>query len=114
MDNMTRDINNKASNGLTVLHTACIAQDVELVERLLQMGADPNIPMPTGSQYRGGYPLHAAATNKGMQALLIQHGANTALRNEAGVTADELEQEILNFKIKANALTARLAFLSKP
>lgn len=62
----------------------------ELIEILLQAGADPNIPTN-----RGNTPLHTAAYQGHLKVvmLLLANGANPLLKNDEGETAETLAQK---------------------
>ena len=72
---------------LRALHSAAAGGSTEVVERLLQAGADPN------ARQRGGYtPLHAAAAAGRLDMLraLLSHGADPSAVTDDGKTAREL------------------------
>jgi ankyrin repeat protein len=73
-------------NGWTPLHWAAHSQKSEIVEVLLQFGADPN-----AVDFEGATPLHIAADGQSAEivAKLIQKGARGNMRNDFGVRADD-------------------------
>jgi ankyrin repeat protein len=60
---------------------------LDILRAVLEAGADPNVP-----QQQGFVPLHEAATNgsREMAELLVKHGANPRLANDAGKTSIDL------------------------
>jgi ankyrin repeat protein len=73
-------------NGWTPLHWAAHSQKPEIVEILLQFGADPN-----AVDFEGATPLHIAADGQSAEiiAKLIEKGARGNVRNHFGVRADD-------------------------
>jgi ankyrin repeat protein len=74
-------------NRLRALHSAAAGGSCEIVERLLQAGADVN------ASHQGGHtPLHAAAGagRLDMVRALLAHGADPTAKTEEGKTAFEL------------------------
>lgn len=69
--NNTTDINAKYEDGKTMLHTVAQNNDLELVKKLLEMGADPSIVDNFGNRA-------ATLTNKvDLRELLIEHELKT-------------------------------------
>jgi ankyrin repeat protein len=72
------------------LHSAASARNVEAARLLVERGA------PMNARQQGGWvPIHAAAQNgdRAMVELLLGHGADAALANDAGKTAAEVARE---------------------
>lgn len=67
------NVNHVTGNGLTVLYSACIAANPQLVRTLLEHGANPNTPVKSG-----WYPLMRAIYDKSLTLaeILIEHGAS--------------------------------------
>jgi ankyrin repeat protein len=65
-------------------------RDLEIVELLLEAGADPN-----ARQERGFVPLHDAAANGnvGLVDLLLKHGARPDAKTDDGKTAADMAVE---------------------
>lgn len=81
------DLSARSPEGMTVLYAALAYDCFAMVKPLLEAGADPNIPDPSGT-----YPLHLAAEfghSDAPQLLesLISHGARIDVRDEEGATA---------------------------
>lgn len=79
------NVNQQFPNGFTCLVAAAAGNQVLIAERLLQLGADVN--MPTAD--RGLTPLHLAAENAcvEMVELLLDKGASVGLRSASKTTA---------------------------
>jgi hypothetical protein len=79
--------------GYSSLHAAVIypingKADVELVKKLVEMGANPNL-----TDAQGNTPLHIALgwrKNNPIAELLIAHGADLRIKNDAGNSAEDL------------------------
>ncbi|HEY4841818.1 MAG TPA: ankyrin repeat domain-containing protein [Terriglobales bacterium] len=72
------------------LHSAASARNLEAAGLLLERGA------PVNARQQGGWvPIHAAAQNgdRAMVELLLRHGADPALANDAGKMAAEVAKE---------------------
>jgi uncharacterized protein len=72
------------------LHSAASARNLEAARLLLERGA------PVNARQQGGWvPIHAAAQNgdKAMVELLLGHGADASLTNDAGKTAADVARE---------------------
>lgn len=86
---LTTDVDAQAANGQKVaaLHAATAQQQVEMVEKLLRAGADPNL-----TQADGFTALHAAVFhgNAAITGLLLLFGAEPSLKNDKGETAADL------------------------
>jgi ankyrin repeat protein len=81
-----------ASNPMQVmpLHSAASARNLEAARHLLEHGA------PVNARQQGGWvPMHAAAQNGDgpMVELLLRHGADATLTNDAGKTAAAVARE---------------------
>jgi len=82
------------NGGFTPLHSAVATdagtRDVEIVRMLLDRGADPNAKSQSGST-----PLHTVAFtgDRASLDLLLEHGADRAIRNNAGKTAQDIATE---------------------
>ncbi len=81
------DLSARSPEGKTVLYATLAYDCFAVVKPLLEAGADPNIPSPSGT-----YPLHLAAEYGRSDApqlleALISHGARSDVRNEEGATA---------------------------
>jgi uncharacterized protein len=72
------------------LHSAASARNLEAARLLVERGAPVN-----GRQQGGWVPIHAAAQNGdlGMVELLLGHGADPTLANDAGKTAADVARE---------------------
>lgn len=81
------DVNVADSTGETALLTAITDKSVEVVEELLNKGANPNVQSKSVG-FPGNTPLHMAALNgltKEVE-LLLHHGADPTVRNDEGQT----------------------------
>src|SRR2546428_1227186 len=80
--------------GFTPLHSAVAtdagASDIEIVRMLLDKGADPNAKSQSGST-----PLHTVAFtgDRASLDLLLEHGADRAIKNNDGKTAKDIATE---------------------
>lgn len=86
------DVNAAAKNALKVaaLHAAVAGGKLEIVNAVLEAGADPN-----AQQQAGFRAIHEAGTkaNRALAELLLAHGADPALPNDTGVNAIDLARE---------------------
>ena len=86
------DVNAAAKNPLQVaaLHAAVAGGKLEIVKAVLEAGADPN-----AQQQSGFRPIHEAGTkaNRALAELLLAHGADPSLPNDAGTNAIDLARE---------------------
>ena len=86
------DVNAAAKNGLKVaaLHAAVAGGKLEIVKTVLEAGGDPN-----AQQQAGFRAIHEAGikANRALAELLIAHGADPSLPNDAGTTAMDLARE---------------------
>jgi uncharacterized protein len=86
------DVSMAARNAqkVTALHGATARRDVEIVQMLLEAGADPN-----ARQERGFVPLHDAAANgnAALVELLLKHGARTNADADDGKTPADMAAE---------------------
>jgi uncharacterized protein len=73
-------------DGWTPLHLACFFGQPELVQTLIERGADVNVRSKNGAK---NTPLHAAAAGRNLDAvrLLLEHGAGVNASQEGGWTA---------------------------
>ena len=80
--------------GFTPLHSAVAtdagARDIEIVRMLLERGANPNARSQSGST-----PLHTVAFTGDRESLdlLLKHGAETGIPDNAGKTASDIATE---------------------
>ena len=94
--------------GFTPLHSAVAtdagAVDIEIVRMLLAKGADPNAKSQSGST-----ALHTVAfTGDGASLdLLLNHGADGAIRNNEGKTAADVARERGNQEVADLLVTRR-------
>jgi ankyrin repeat protein len=99
------DVNLRAKNDQHVgpIHAALARGDLQTLELLLQMGADPNAP-----QEKNIRPLHEAASSGSTVgvALLLMYGADPAAKADDGHTAADLARG------KGYAIAARLEALA--
>ena len=84
------EINKLSPHGITPLHYACIEEDLDMVECLLEHTADPSL-----QDIDGWTPLHiAAATNNHQLAVrLLAEGADPCLLNNDQETASDVAEE---------------------
>jgi uncharacterized protein len=86
------DVNAAAKNPLKVaaLHAAVAGGKLDIVKAVLEAGGDPN-----AQQQSGFRPIHEAGTkaNRALAELLLTHGADPSLANDAGVNAIDLARE---------------------
>lgn len=88
------DINEEDDGGLRPLHYAVLSQDLKMIEFLLELGANVNLP----SRSLKAPPLHYAVTvnergNLRIVEYLVEHGAEVDLRDKEGKTALDLAEE---------------------
>jgi ankyrin repeat protein len=90
--------------GITRLHDAVQKHDMDQITRLLESGADPNIPdaldhLPLN--YGGSYPLHYAVEQGSVEIveLLLKYGANPNLRNGDQELPIEVAQNQRSYKL---------------
>ena len=71
---------------MNLLHLAALNKHGQTIETFLVLGADIH-----AKDYTGLTPLHAAASNKNLEAycFLIDRGADPTMQNESGRTALE-------------------------
>jgi uncharacterized protein len=83
------DVNAAAKNGLKVaaLHAAVAGGKLDIVQAVLEAGADPN-----AQQQAGFRPIHEAGTkaNRALAELLLKHGADPTLTSDDGKNAIDL------------------------
>jgi uncharacterized protein len=81
------DVNIADSNGETALWIAVTDKPDEVIEELLKKGANPNV-QARAPGFPGYTPLHMAAMNGSTKSveLLLQYGADPAIRNDEGAT----------------------------
>jgi ankyrin repeat protein len=81
------DVNVADSNGETALWAAATTGPDEVFDELLRRGANPNVRV-TAMGFPGYTPLHMAAYSGSTKkvALLLQYGADPAIRNDEGQT----------------------------
>jgi len=86
------DVRAAAKNPLKVqaLHAAVAGKNLDIVRAVLQAGADAN-----AQQQAGFRPIHEAGikADRVLAELLIAHGADPSLPNDAGVSAIDLARE---------------------
>jgi ankyrin repeat protein len=72
---------------VTALHGAVARRDLQIVNMLLEAGADPN-----ARQERGFAPLHDAAANGSIPLveLLLKHGARADVKSDEGKTPADM------------------------
>jgi ankyrin repeat protein len=85
------DVNKGNDHGSTPLHSAATGGFVDMVQLLIEHGANVNAEEP-GSHWT---PLQAAATmgHKDVMGILISHGADGNVRNWTGKTAADMLEE---------------------
>ncbi|HYE86924.1 MAG TPA: ankyrin repeat domain-containing protein [Vicinamibacterales bacterium] len=86
------DVNAAAKNPLKVaaLHAAVAGRNLEIVQAILDAGADPN-----ARQQAGFRPMHEAGTNanRKLAELLLARGADPTLTSDDGKSAIDLARE---------------------
>jgi ankyrin repeat protein len=86
------DVNAAARNPLKVaaLHAAVAGGQIEVVQHVLEAGADPN-----AQQQAGFRAIHEAGVkaNRALAELLLAHGADPSLPNDEGKSAIDLARE---------------------
>ena len=84
------EINKTSPHGLAPIHHACLEEDLDMVECLLEHDADPSL-----QDIEGWTPLHiAAATNNHQLAVrLLAEGADPCLLNNDQETASDVAEE---------------------
>jgi uncharacterized protein len=77
------DIHAAAKNPFKVqaIHAAVASKNLDIVRAVLEAGADPN-----AAQQQGFRPMHESGSsgNRALAELLMQHGADPALKNDDG------------------------------
>ncbi|CAI9731786.1 repeat domain-containing 46-like [Octopus vulgaris] len=100
LDLKTYDTNEQTNSGKTALHLAAIRGYSEIIELLLNHGANPNI-----KDRNGNTPLHWCGHIESTD-LLVSHGASLSIRNKMHKTPIQLAErrgvpiEVLNHMIK--------------
>ncbi|KAJ8602479.1 hypothetical protein CTAYLR_001210 [Chrysophaeum taylorii] len=78
------DVNYRLPSGATALHYMCNGEtfSARAVSKLLEFGADPNVP----EQHNGATPLHYAADAGDLEVIkvLLRHGADASLVDYTG------------------------------
>ncbi|MCT4635511.1 MAG: ankyrin repeat domain-containing protein [Rickettsiales bacterium] len=89
-------LNTKDKDGLTLLHYAAKKEDLETIEKLVELGADPN-----AKNKHGTTALHYAATKGEAKAIkdLVDLGADINDQNDHKMTA--LHYAVVNKKIES-------------
>lgn len=86
------DVHAAARNPLKVqaIHAAVASKNIDIVRAVLAAGADANAP-----QQQGFRPMHEAAgsANRALAELLMQHGADLSLTDEAGKSIADYARE---------------------
>jgi ankyrin repeat protein len=86
------DIHAAAKNALKVqaIHAAVASKNLDIVRALLEAGADAN-----ATQQQGFRPMHEAGASgsRELAELLMKHGADPALTNEAGKDTAAIARE---------------------
>lgn len=80
------DVNLQDSSGETSLHFAAVANDIDMLQVLIDAGADINRQGAWGST-----PLHRTDCGE-CQDLLVRNGADPAIKNEDGLSVDDLNE----------------------
>lgn len=82
------DINDQDNAGNTALHEAALQGHIEIVELLIENGADVNIK---SIEMFGDTPLIDASANGHLDVVkyLLKNGADPTIRNAKGLTAFE-------------------------
>ncbi|XP_074600445.1 uncharacterized protein LOC141854583 isoform X2 [Brevipalpus obovatus] len=101
------NINCSNIDGLTALHQACIDDNVQMVEFLLDHGADVNC-----CDNEGWTPLHATAScgNKNVARIILDRGADPRIENNDGDFAQDLTdsyaiEEMIKWKLSELGVT---------
>ncbi|TPP62175.1 hypothetical protein FGIG_02402 [Fasciola gigantica] len=83
----------------SALYVAAYFSEQEMVEILLKNGADVNC-----NTIEGNTPLHAAAYsgNVDLMKILINFGANPLMRNNKGLTADDIFKGFMRTKMEGH------------
>jgi ankyrin repeat protein len=79
-------INSTDIHQLSPLHYACLSGDEDRIQRLLDMGADPNLEDKNKLS-----PLHLASTSQSYN-LLVQNKADTTLASRLGCSPADMQQ----------------------
>ena len=86
------DIHAAARNAFKVqaIHAAVASKNLEIVRAVLEAGADPN-----AAQQQGFRPMHESGSsgNRALAELLVQHGADPALKNDEGKSAIDFARD---------------------
>ncbi len=81
---------------VTALHAAAARRDEDLVEMLLERGADPD-----ARQEGGVTALHeaAASDDETIARMLVEHGARLDVRTDDGKTPEDLARELGRWRV---------------
>lgn len=92
-------INRCTSQGANLLHRAIIDNEIELIQRLCNLGADINIP--TKNKGNTGLHLMVLTGNTSFLTQFLENGADTGLENSDGKTVLDLIEESDNDELRS-------------
>jgi uncharacterized protein len=94
------DVNIQDDNGWTSLHFAFQNYSKEMVELLLGNKVNPNLQDFNGNTAMSIALFNCKGKNNGIIKLLLDYNADPYIKNNYGVSAIDLAQQVTNFDLK--------------